>query len=823
MISGKVKEQEDKSLNENDSCKHCGLDIPEYRKILKINSEFCCNGCASVYNFLKSNNLDYYYRLKEDFSDASIPAIEPETKKDLEWFDNPDFLESHVFKSSEEGRSISTIELFLEGIHCPACVWLLEKTPQIFNGLRSLRVDISRSIAELTYFSDEVSLSRIASKLTKLGYRPHPYRGHNFSKIRKKAEKSLLLSLGVAGACAGNIMIVSVCLYAGLFSSEDVQYENYFRWVAFLLSIPAVFWSGRIFYQRAITALKIRQIHLDVPISLGIIGAFSGSVVNTLRGSGEIYFDSVASIIFLLLISRFLQFRAQHRAQEKTELIFSLLPSYVHLFSGDEVKEVLLDELCTDDIIQVLAGEVVPVDGIIQEGSSLIDSSVLTGESQPITVNENSAVFAGMKNISSSLKVKVKSTGELTRIGRLAKLASDLQKSKPPVLHLVDKLSKWFVLLVLTLSFVAFYLGSLESFEEGFARLIALLIISCPCALGMATPLSLSVAVGNAARCGIHFRNTTSIEKIYNISKFIFDKTGTLTKGSFKIQSVWGDENYLPFVYALEKHSSHVIARSIVDNLKSFSSDHLIVENAEEIPSRGIKGRVSGHDIIIGNEGFILANDVLIPSEGAAEIQRITEQLCTPIYVAVNLEIVLILSLGDPLREGVFDVICELKKHNEVYILSGDNEEVVKNLALKLDISKEKAFGDMSPEDKVSKIEEISQDGMSVFFGDGSNDAAALAASSVGVAMHGGAEASFLVADCFFSRPDIRLVERLRKGSTNSMRVVYTALASSFLFNFFGCSMAILGYISPLFAAILMPVSSLIVVVLSFSQKSFLR
>ncbi len=804
-------------------CLHCGIKVPDYRKHLRKGREFCCNGCACVYSFIKDNKLDYYYTLQKQSESGGIPAVEAESPADLAWFDSTEFQDYHVHTYEENGEVLGRIELFLEGVHCPACVWLLEKSPEIISGLYKVRVDLSKSVAEIVFIKNKTSLSLIASEFTRIGYRPHPFRGHQFSRLRKKIENNLLLSLGIAGACAGNIMILSVCLYAGFFSDIDAQYQNLFRWTSFVLCIPSVFWSGRVFYRRAFAALSLKQVHLDVPISLGIISAFIGSAINTFRGAGEIYFDSVATIIFLLLVSRFLQFRAQHKSQEKTELLFSLLPSHVHLLEDEKVREASLDEVRKGSMIEVLSGEVIPVDGVIRSGESLLDCSVLTGESVPIQTSVEGLVYAGMKNISSPLRIEVTSTGEQTRIGRLARLASDMQKSRPAVLHLVDRLSRWFVMIVLLLAVVAFFCGLQHGLEEAFERLIALLIISCPCALGMATPLALSVALGNAARSGIHLRSTTVIELISKCRRCIFDKTGTLTEGKFNIHSIWGDRSVLPFLYELEKYSSHIVARSIVENLKNYASHSLMVRDVTETAGMGISAYVDDLFILAGNQLMMKTSEISIPQEAGEEVLRISESGCSPVYVSVNGELKLVLGLGDPIREGMKEVMAELQKSNEIYILSGDVIDVVRKVASTLDIPQPRVFGSMSPEDKVVKIKELNDQNVSIFFGDGSNDAAALASASVGIAMHGGAEASFVVSDGFFSRPDVRLLDKLFHGSRESMKVVYRGLASSFIFNIFGCVLAIGGYVSPLVAALLMPISSLIVVGLAFSQKSYIR
>jgi Cu2+-exporting ATPase len=814
----------DKNKDEEVFCLHCGLSVPEYRRPFSQGHAFCCSGCETVYSIISEHNMGYYYQLQENSNGGGIPAAKPQETRELQWFDSPEFQELHVRLFEEFDRRIASIELFLEGVHCPACVWLLERLPEMNRGIRSIRVDLARSTAEICYFPDQITLSSVASTLTRFGYRPHPFRGRTHAALRKKVEHRLLSSLGIAGACAGNAMLVSVCLYSGTFGGEEDSYWHFFRWISFLITIPSILWSGRIFYKRAFAALSLGHVHLDVPISLGVISAFIGSSVNTIRGSGEIYFDSINAILFLLLISRFLQFRAQHKANEKAELLFSLLPSHVHVIKNDRIEDRSLEEVQVGDSIEVRGGETIPVDGTVVEGDSLVDCSVLTGEAVPIPVRPGTMLHAGMQNTVSPLILKVKSTGEQTRIGRLSQLATDMLRSKPVVLHLVDRVSKWFVLLVLFLAGIGFLLGLQESLEEAFERMIALLIISCPCALGMATPLALSVGLGNAARAGIHLRSTMAIEFISKCKTVVFDKTGTLTKGKFEVHAWWGDRKIIPYIYALEKHSSHVIARSLQYAYESFKDVSLCVEEIVELPGKGIRGIVKGRKVHIGNTQFFLESDIIITDQISRIISEYSVKGLTPILVGVDSIITGIIGLGDPFHDGAKEILDRIQSRGfKVYLLSGDHRKVVTRAAEILSIPVNRAFGEMDPEAKVSKIIEIQKEGPLILFGDGTNDAAALASAAVGIAVHGGAEASFLIADGFFSRPDLRLVERLISGSKNSMNIVSRGLLSSLFFNLFGCGLAVFGYVSPLIAALLMPISSLIVVFFAFSQRSFLN
>lgn len=799
-------------------CTHCGLPVPPSRVLPQNSKQFCCNGCRSVHELIQQHGLNYFYDLRHETSSPSFPATNAGAKKEFAHYDSSEFEQLYVRTLESSPQRLARIELFLEGIHCSACVWLIERLPHVVPGVAHITVDFGRSTAVLEYQPDQVQLSSIAETLTRFGYRPHPYRGAQYASLRKEEERRLLSALGVAGACAGNAMLIAICLYAASFGFIDNRYWNFFRITSLFVALPTVVWSARIFYRGAFSSLRVRRIHLDVPISLGILVGFIASSINVWRAEGEIYFDSITMIVFLLLVSRFLQFRAQHKAAEKAEFLFSLLPRSAHRIRGSSVEDVPLESLQRGDIVEVRAGEGVPVDGVVLQGESLIDTAILSGESFPQAISVGSAVHAGVTNLSSVLRLEVVQTGEETRLGRISRLATDVLRHKPRIVHAVDRLSPWFVMIVLCAASIAFLLGLEQSPAEGIERFVAVLVISCPCALGMATPLAFSTAIGFAARIGIHLRGSDALEALRLVRHVVFDKTGTLTTGKLAVVEAHGDPEAFAAAAAVEAASAHPVAQAIVAHFRPRTGE---LSQVSETPGKGISALLGGDHFIIGSEAYLQQLGRTSTGPLAHNVQAMREAGLSVVYIARNDVLVGVLGVGDPLQAEAAAAVAFLKRQGYlVHLISGDHPSVVERVAETLGIPQERASGSVAPEGKLQYIQNLGANSV-LMFGDGTNDAAALAGAGIGIAAHGGAEPSLLVADAFFSRPDLRLVPAFILGAKRTLAKVRRNLLLSLSFNFLGISLALFGYISPLVAAILMPISSFVVVVSSFADNPF--
>jgi Cu2+-exporting ATPase len=496
------------------ACAHCGLLVPPALIDPAAEHQFCCHGCRSVHAVLRGHGLGRFYQLAEPDQRPGFQQRACETRPD----------------------GLLSTELYLEGIHCTACVWLVEAAPRLAPGLVEARLDLGRSLPRVSWRPDRIALSRVARLLDSLGYPVHPYRSIDLQQMRRREDRQLLMRIGVAAAVAGNVMLIAIALYAGMFSGIEPSYERFFRWISLAISIPAVFWSGSVFFRGALAALRARTLHMDLPLTIGILAGFGWGAVNTVRGAGEVYFDSLTVLIFLLLVGRWLQRRQQRRAADATELLYSLTPRRARLVEGDAaategVREVPVEAVLPGATVEVRAGESIPVDGRVVDGSSTINAALLTGESRPARVAVGDGVHAGTLNVGARLRVEVTATGEQTRVGQLMAQVEQHARRRAPIVQLADRIAGAFVAVVLLLATVTALIWLELDPNRALDNAIALLIVTCPCALGLATPLAVAVGIGRAARRGILIKGGDALERLAHPSSMLLDKTGTVTEG----------------------------------------------------------------------------------------------------------------------------------------------------------------------------------------------------------------------------------------------------------------------------------------------------
>ncbi len=539
------------------ACTHCGLPVPAGRFEPERDHQFCCPGCAAVYEAIHQCGLDRYYALRESASGTAQPALV--TGKGYEAWDDPAFRSLYAQSLGEE---LSRIELYLEGVHCSACVWLIERLPHLLSGVVEVRLDIGRRVATVVWDHRRVHLSRIARQLDGFGYPPHPCRGRTMREARRAEDRAALIRIAVAGAIAANVMVVAFALYGGMFHGIERPYFLLFRSASLALTLISVCWPGAVFFRSAWAALRTGTVSMDVPIALGIAAGFLFSAVNTVRGSGEVYFDSIAVLIFLLLSGRWIQLRQQRAGFDAVEMLFALAPSTARLVEGDVVREVPLEALTAGERVEVRGGDSVPVDGEVIEGASNLDLSLLTGESRPVAVGAGDLVHAGTVNLGARLLVRVNSTGEETRVGRLMRSSRRCAAERAPIVQLADRVAGYFVIAVLLLAAVTAAFWWPRGHERALSNALSLLIVTCPCALGLATPLAIMAGIGHATRRGILIKGGETVERLSRPGLLIMDKTGTLTQGRMSLVEWHGAEGVKPLVAALETNSAHPVARA---------------------------------------------------------------------------------------------------------------------------------------------------------------------------------------------------------------------------------------------------------------------
>lgn len=808
------------------ACSHCGLPVPHSLLSVGEGEQFCCSGCRVVHRALQQNGLLSYYDKRAAFADdeASRPALA--TGGDYAHFDDPSFIQTYAAPKAE----LLEMEFYLEGLHCPACIWLVEKLPSLLDGVGEARSSYAEGRLRVLWDPSRVALSQIARTLDSLGYPPHPAGQGRSRELQRKVDRALLVRIGVAAAAFGNVMLLSFALYSGqgmslpfLNLSSTVSMNEstvqFFRWLSLGIAVPAVLWTAMTFFRGGLAALRTWTPHMDLPVSIGILAALGWGTYATFSGNGEIYFDTVTMLVFLLLVGRWLQSRQQRAANEATDLMFALAPSSSRVVEADGVREVPTDSVKEGALIEVRSGDRVGVDGTVLEGRSKLDESLLSGESAPVEVGPGSTVSAGTVNLSSRLLIRALRTGRDTRLSQLVKEVEVAASRKAPVVLFADRMSGIFVVVVMSLAALTVALWGVA---EGLPHAIALLIVTCPCALGLATPLAASVALGRAAKRGVLVKGMQYIEALAKPGLIVFDKTGTLTAGCLSVVEFDGDRTTAALVKALEQRSAHPIAAAFIRDLPLGPA--LPVEEFEEerggaSEGSGVRGRVNNHDVRVGNESFVRSAGVSIPGERTAHL---VSRGLSPVYVAVDGRIEAVAGIGDAVRPEAAACLGELHALGyRLALLSGDRQEVVEHVTSELGVHFEVALGQQSPEDKLRYVEQARERGVVYMVGDGVNDAAALAAATVGIAVHGGAEASLAAADVFTTRGGLSPLVMLTHGARKTLGVIRRNLVFSLLYNLTAAGLAVAGLITPLVAAILMPLSSLTVLTNSLRAKTF--
>jgi Cu2+-exporting ATPase len=800
------------------ACAHCGLTVPTALVEPGTAEQFCCSGCRAVRATLLASGLADYYDLRARFDDAATREPARSSRRSYATFDREAFQREHVRATGDLAR----IDLLLEGVRCAACVWLVEKLPRFVPGVHAAELRLRDSRVSLTYDPERVQLSTIAARLDSIGYPVHPAHSEAGRELAKRAERRLLVELGVAAVCAGNAMLVAFALYSGASGDLEASHAALFRWTGLVLGWIAILWPGQRFLRGAYGALRTRTANLDLPISIALVAGGLAGAWNTVTARGDAYFDSLTVLVFLLLAGRYVQARQQRFASDAVDLTRALTPVGCRVVRGtdpqEELEEVTLAELVPGDLVEVRSGEPLPADGTVEAGASRIDRALLTGESEPVAVGVGDAVHAGSQNVGGTLRVRVTEVGAASRIGRLMGLVQEGLAEKPPIERFTDRIAGWFVG-TLTVLALATFLYWLRAAGLGVAidHTVALLIVACPCALGLATPLTLAVAVGRAARAGLLVKDAAVFERLARGGHLLLDKTGTITRGAPTLVEWVGDPTLRADVAALEAVSLHPIARALCGALEADARPGVRASDVQELLDGGIRGLVRGVELRVGSLEH-LAHHGAAPAPGqggtgaelAAAARRLEAAGCTVVGVARAGRCAAVLGLVDAPRDGAREALAALVARGFTpEILSGDVPGAVARVAREVGLGTAVARGLVEPEQKLARVRELDALGRpSVMVGDGVNDAAALAAAGVGIAVHGGAEASLAAADAYSSRPGLAPLVELVDLARRALTTIRQNLALSLVYNGVAVVCAMLGLVDPLVAAILMPVSS---------------
>ncbi len=816
-------------------CRHCSLPVPAGLIVANRDEQFCCNGCETAYHLISSSGLDAFYKMVDSSSEDQTLRDRKDPLQRFDELGDANFLSRFAHPLP---NGLMEIRLGLEGIHCAACVWLVEKLPALVPGVILSQVNWSSATLRLRWAPDQTTLPAIASVLYRLGYTPHPIRTSEKALRRQIENRQHLARIGMAGAAAGNNMLISAALYLGMFTHIEAPMIGLLRWVSCLIGVASLLGPGRVFLRSGWAALKTWTPHMDLPISLGLLAGTINGLANTIRGSGEIYFDSLTVLIFLLLIGRWIQFRQQNRAADAVELLYRLTPQRARRIADGGVTEVMIEDVEVGDRLEIRPGDLIPTDAKIVEGNTEIDESLLTGESKPAAKKIGDAVSAGTRNILSPLVVQATAIGQETRIGKIVELVEQASSQRPKIVQWANQIGGYFVVMVMLLALVTFAIWFRTDVNLATDHAIALLVIACPCALAMATPLAISVALGRLAKQRIMVKSGDVMQSLSRPGMIWLDKTGTLTEGNMQVLQWHGDPSWIPWVAAAEKKFSHPVAMALVQYGETTSEqdaqpptqtpEPILVSEQVALPN-GVAAVVNGHSLVIGNrtalEGELrkleskpsrrTETSDLRPMDWESIELQILSAGNSPCWIAVDGEVVAIASLGDRIRPDAALTLDSLRRRGwSVGILSGDHPLVAQEVARTLNI--QNVHAGVSPEDKLAIVNESNrQFSTTVMVGDGVNDSAALAAATVGIAVHNGAEASLAAAPVYLGESGLKPLSALLAASQTTCSTIRKNLAASLGYNVIGVGLAMAGVLHPLLAAVLMPVSSLTVIAIS--------
>lgn len=783
-------------------CYHCGDPCPS-SAVAFDDKQFCCEGCKLVYELLEDNDLCTYYDLD------SKPGISLKGKN----FDGRyAFLDKEIVQQQlldYSSETLCKINFIIPSIHCTSCIWLLENLYKLHKGISVSRVNFVKKTIAINFDPRLVSLRQLVELLATLGYSPDISLERYEKKERKRTGDNILIKIGVVGFCSGNIMALSFPEYFGVMDSVDTYFGPYFIWLNVLLSLPVFFYGASGYLTSAYRSLRQKVINLDVPISIGITALFARSMFEVISGTGPGYWDSLAGLVFFLLIGKWLQ--------NKTFENLSFERNYKSYFplATTRIKEgkhenVLTSELAEGDQILIRNQELIPADSILLSEEAWIDYSFVTGESEPIAKKAGDYIYAGGRQVGKSIEAQVKKMVSQSYLTQLWNDEAFTKDTPMPVTRLNADFSRYFTFITLAVAALAGLFWLIKDPSISLNAFTAVLIVACPCALSLSMPFAMENTMRIFGRNGFYVKHTDIIQHLATITHIVFDKTGTLTQGKEAIINFSGSplsEEERAMVKSITAHSTHPLSQKLY---AAFSSLPMYgVEQFEETVGKGLQAKICNNTIKLGSREFVEAPSM---SNSMASGMRVSLSI-DGIYKGD-------FTIEAPYRKGLNATIDRLRKTFSLSLLSGDRPTDLPVLK-PLFGDEELMHFEQSPSDKLRYIKTLQNKGEKVLMiGDGLNDAGALKQSNVGMVLSEDVQSFFPACDVLADAKQFSRIDDIVRFSKTSVNIVKVSFLVSMIYNFIGISWAVSGQLSPVFAAILMPVSSISVVGFAVGMSS---
>ncbi|GFO58320.1 copper-translocating P-type ATPase [Geomonas silvestris] len=788
------------------TCFHCGSPILPGQLVTETGSgttlSFCCRGCHGAYLLINGAGLAEFYR-RRDWQESGVAASDFQSNLSA----------AYLARFVRQQAVGATVDIIIEGIRCASCVWLNEKILTGLEGVLEARVNYATGRARVRFAPERIDAGTIFSRIAQLGYRPRPYTASAAQEAAQQEQRDLLIRFGTAVFLTMQLMAYAFGLYAGYFQGIGAGMKNLLQLFSLAVTTPVIFYCGWPFFSGAWRALKNRAANMEVLIALGALASYGYSAYASFTG-GEVYFETAAMIVTLILAGRLLENAAKRRASSSIELLLGLSAGEARRLTGDTLETVEAAALEVGDRIVVGAGERFPTDGRVESGMSEVDQSPATGESLPVAKGPGDPVIAGSSNLTGTLTVRCEKVAAESFIARMAHLVEEAQSRRAPIQGVADRVSALFVPLVLLAALGTLFWQAAQglTWESALLNALAVLLIACPCALGLATPTAILAGTGAAAAAGILFRGGDILERLSRVDHAVFDKTGTLTQGVPELATIEAEPGCDParliaLAAALEAGSRHPVGLAICAEA---ARRGLVVPRAERlltVAGGGVTGRLDGERLLVGSARFLAENGVReLPRD------RVYPSGALVVHLSCGERLLGTLLFKDRLREDAAEVVRYFSEQQiEGWLLSGDRQEAARQVAQAVGLTR--AFGELAPAQKAERLEELRrQGGVVLMVGDGINDAPALGTADVGCAVAGGTDIAIETSDLVLVKPELGRLVLAHRLARRTMAVVRQNLAWAFLYNLIGVPLAMAGRLTPIYAACAMALSSLCVV-----------
>ncbi len=774
---------------EQTPCFHCG-DVCKSNTINYENKLFCCSGCKTVFEIFSENDLSFYYDFQS--SPGAIPKV---VDGKYEFLLQKSIIDKLI--EFDDGKT-QIVNLYIPHIHCSSCIWILENLNKLNKNVSLSQVNFSKKKVRIHYNSNNTSLKEVVVLLSAIGYEPY-ISLDDFTSSKKNVDRNLIYKLAIAGFTFGNVMFLSFPEYFQVGEFWIEQYKTLFRWLMFAFSLPVVFYASQDYFISAYKGLRTKILNMDVPIALGIIVLFLRSTIDIALDFGSGFFDSLTGLVFFLLLGKFFQQRTYSFLSFERDYK-SYFPIAITKISKDGIEEpIQIYDIEKGDRLLIRHGELIPVDSILINGNAKIDYSFVTGESKMVDKQSGDKLFAGGKQKAGIIEIETLKTVEQSYLTQLWSNDVFSKVKADSFTTLTNLISKRFTIYVLSITFIATLFWLIVDSSKAINVFTSILIIACPCAIALAAPFTFGNLLRIFGKKKFYLKNTTVIEQLASINTIIFDKTGTIT--SNKESSAYYDGDVLSKAEELLlkntlRSSNHPLSRSLYDLLNE--NNIIMLDQFEEHLGQGIVGVYAKDSIKIGSAKFVGVTD--------------TSLLNTSVYISSNNSYKGKFIVHNSYRKGLSKLFNKLKKSYDLAILSGDNDGEFENLKKWLP-SKTKLLFKQNPNDKLDYIKDHQTEGAKILMvGDGLNDAGALAQSDVGIALSENVNVFSPACDAILDATQFEQLYNFIKVSKSGMKIVKCSFLLSFMYNIIGLYFAATAQLVPIIAAILMPLSSISVV-----------